>query len=209
LAAWLDRAPPTSRPPGSNRRYRMARSDPRRRCSGRRLRDRPHARRSGRRGGFGQGLAGGSEPVSVPFALSSTDTTLIAALAGLVGAAIGRRCTYVPRGRGPRVPVAVRNRLCPRAPADEGVRVGPSVAPYLCGGPASSARSGVVRVELRSAGGACARLMVRVVCARAPSLTSVHDPRVGSGAGDMMFDGVIPLGEALRPLGLSGPSTRA
>ena len=25
----------------------------------------------------------------------------------------------------------------------------------------------------------------------------------------MMFDGVIPLGEALRPLGLSGPSTRA
>jgi hypothetical protein len=24
----------------------------------------------------------------------------------------------------------------------------------------------------------------------------------------MMFDGVIPLGEALRPLGLSGPSTR-
>lgn len=25
----------------------------------------------------------------------------------------------------------------------------------------------------------------------------------------MMFDGVIPLGEALRPLGLSGPSTWA
>jgi hypothetical protein len=24
----------------------------------------------------------------------------------------------------------------------------------------------------------------------------------------MMFDGVIPLGEALRPLGLSGPSTK-
>ena len=38
-------------------------------------------------------------------------------------------------------------------------------------------------------------------CARAPSLISVHDPgcfRVG----DMMVDGVIPLGEALRPLGL-------
>ena len=81
------------------------------------------------------------------------------------------------------------------------------IVPYLCRGPASSAGSGVVGVELRSAGGACARLMVRVVCARAPSLTSVHDPRVGSGAGDMMFDGVIPLGEALRPLGLSGPST--
>ena len=39
----------------------------------------------------------------------------------------------------------------------------------------------------------------RVVCARAPSLISVHDLgwlRVG----DMMVDGVIPLGEALRPL---------
>jgi hypothetical protein len=24
----------------------------------------------------------------------------------------------------------------------------------------------------------------------------------------MMFDGVIPLGEALRPLGLSGPTTK-
>jgi hypothetical protein len=46
------------------------------------------------------------------------------------------------------------------------------------------------------------------LCARAPSLTSVHDPRVGSGAGDMMFDGVIPLGEALRPLNLSRRSTR-
>jgi hypothetical protein len=58
-------------------------------------------------------------------------------------------------------------------------------------------------------GGACAWLMVWVMCARAPSLTSVRDPRVGCGAGDMMCDGVIPLGEALRPLGLSGPSTRA
>jgi hypothetical protein len=27
-------------------------------------------------------------------------------------------------------------------------------------------------------------------------------------AGDKMFDGVIPLGEALRPLNLSRPSTR-
>jgi len=45
-------------------------------------------------------------------------------------------------------------------------------------------------------------------CARAPGLTSVRDPRVGSGAGDEMFDGVIPLGEALRPLDLSRPSTR-
>ena len=51
-------------------------------------------------------------------------------------------------------------------------------------------------------GGACARLAVLVVCARAPSLISVHD----SGwfrVGDMMVDGVvIPLGGALRPLGL-------
>jgi hypothetical protein len=45
------------------------------------------------------------------------------------------------------------------------------------------------------------------LCARAPSLTSVHGPRVGSGAGDMMCDGVIPLGEALRPLSLWRRST--
>jgi hypothetical protein len=57
-------------------------------------------------------------------------------------------------------------------------------------------------------GGACARWIELIVCARAPGLTSVRDPRVGSGAGDKMFDGVIPLGEALRPLGLSRPSTR-
>ena len=50
-------------------------------------------------------------------------------------------------------------------------------------------------------GGACARLAVRVVCARAPGLISVRDP-VGVRVGDMMVDGVIPLGEALRPLGL-------
>ena len=37
-----------------------------------------------------------------------------------------------------------------------------------------------------------------VVCARAPSLISVRDPVLG--VGDMMVDGVIPLGEALRPL---------
>jgi len=84
------------------------------------------------------------------------------------------------------------------------------VSPYLCRDRTSSAWSGVVRVELlRVVGGACARLMGHALCARAPGLTSVRDPRVGSGAGDMMFDGVIPLGEALRPLGLSGPSTWA
>jgi hypothetical protein len=67
----------------------------------------------------------------------------------------------------------------------------------------------VVGVELLLAGDARARLVVWFVCARAPSLTSVRDPRVGSGAGDMMVDGVVPLGEALRPLGLLRPTTRA
>src|SRR4051812_44313547 len=46
-----------------------------------------------------------------------------------------------------------------------------------------------------------------MVCARAPSLTSVRGPG-WLRAGDMMCDGVIPLGEALRPLGLLRPSTR-
>ena len=71
---------------------------------------------------------------------------------------------------------------------------------YLSGGGLSSAAMG------NSAGGPWACWIRR--CARAPGLTSVHDPRVGSGAGDEMFDGVIPLGEALRPLDLSRPSTR-
>ena len=39
-----------------------------------------------------------------------------------------------------------------------------------------------------ASGGACARLAVRVVCARAPSLISVHDPD-SLRAGDMMVDG--------------------
>jgi hypothetical protein len=42
-------------------------------------------------------------------------------------------------------------------------------------------------------------LVLRVVCARAPSLISVRDPEL-LRIGDMMVDGVIPLGEALRPL---------
>jgi hypothetical protein len=49
-------------------------------------------------------------------------------------------------------------------------------------------------------GGAWARLVV-VGCARALSLISVLGPQ-GLGAGDMMVGGVIPLGYALRPLGL-------
>jgi hypothetical protein len=76
-----------------------------------------------------------------------------------------------------------------------------------CAGPPRQAQGPGCRGELRLAGGSCARLVVRIVCARAPSLTSVHDPG-WLRAGDMMCDGVIPLGEAVRPLGLSGPSTR-
>ena len=71
-------------------------------------------------------------------------------------------------------------------------------------------RRGVKRRSGRRfpAGGAWARWIERIVCARAPSLTLVHDPAV-QRVGDEMFDGVIPLGEALRPLDLSGPSARA
>ena len=58
-----------------------------------------------------------------------------------------------------------------------------------------------------AAGGACARLTVWVRCARTPSRISVHD-RAVRPAGDMMVDGVIPLGGALRPLGRWRPSTR-
>ena len=53
--------------------------------------------------------------------------------------------------------------------------------------------------------------MLRVLCARAPSLISVRGPALR--AGDMMVDGVIPLGEACgrsvfqgRPLGGGGSS---
>jgi len=50
-------------------------------------------------------------------------------------------------------------------------------------------------------GGAWARLVVVVGCARALSLISVLGPE-DLRAGDMMVGGVIPLGYALRPLGL-------
>jgi hypothetical protein len=48
-------------------------------------------------------------------------------------------------------------------------------------------------------GGAWARWVVLVGCARTPSLISVRDPgwlRIG----DMMVDGVIRLGDTVRPL---------
>ena len=79
--------------------------------------------------------------------------------------------------------------------------------PYLCSAPASSAWSSWLWAHCVSAGGACARLSVWVRCARTPSRISVHD-RAVRPAGDMMVDGVISLGEALRPLGRWRPSTR-
>ena len=79
-------------------------------------------------------------------------------------------------------------------------------AAYLSGAGVSSS-FGLLREELSAVpGGAWAR-STRSVCARAPSLTLVHDPAVRR-AGDKMFDGVIPLVQALRPLNLSRPSTR-
>jgi hypothetical protein len=57
-------------------------------------------------------------------------------------------------------------------------------------------------VDRRAGGeGAWARAMVVVGCARALSLISVLGP-IGLWAGDMMGGGMIPLGGALRPLGL-------
>ena len=79
--------------------------------------------------------------------------------------------------------------------------------PYLSRRLVSSGRSRFVGERATPAGGAWARWAGQG-CARVPGLTLVHDPAV-QRAGDKMFDGVIPLGEALRPLDLSGPSTRA
>src|SRR5215204_6412307 len=110
-------------------------------------------------------------------------------------------------------------------------RVTDTTAPYLCRDASASATSGLSLLWVadatcgrwlsvgggalsplgRPAGPSAKRLTGAVpalsdgACARAPSLISVHGPgwlRVG----DMMGDGVIPQ-TALRPLGLSGPST--
>jgi hypothetical protein len=56
-------------------------------------------------------------------------------------------------------------------------------------------------VRLRVVGGPWARWVMEHGSARALSLISVRDPEL-LGVGDMMVGGVIPLGEALRPLGL-------
>jgi len=68
-----------------------------------------------------------------------------------------------------------------------------NVTPYLCKDRTSSAWSGVVGVELLCAPAVRAHGWRDGSCARAPSLTSVHGPG-WLRAGDMMFDGVIPLG---------------
>ena len=102
------------------------------------------------------------------------------------------------RGRSPRRPRAtVCERLCVSAPITI-IRTVPSLgsltngspadtsqsgrchAPYLCRDP-RQARGPGCRVELLGDGGACARLVVRVVCARAPSLISVHGPCCAAG----------------------------
>src|SRR4051812_31009366 len=65
--------------------------------------------------------------------------------------------------------------------------------------PGLSASRAVDGLAVRVPGGACARLVVWVGCARTPSLISVRDPgwlRVG----DMMGDGVFRWGDAVRPL---------
>src|SRR3954452_9146856 len=79
----------------------------------------------------------------------------------------------------------------------------------ICAGPRRQARGlgfdrlGPLAAAVRARGwwyGSCAR--------GRPALSRSAVPLCGR-AGDMMVDGVIPLGEALRPLGLSGPSTLA
>jgi hypothetical protein len=111
--------------------------------------------------------------------------------------------TGVPDG-----PIAVaRLLLSGRAALRRAPSATPASRPYLSGARVSSAPRVELLLRPPGCGGAWARVG-RIVCVRAPSLTSVRDSRVGSGAGDKMFDGVTLVGEALRPLSLSGPFTR-
>ena len=71
----------------------------------------------------------------------------------------------------------------------------------ICAGSRGQVRVWVEKGNAAVVGGLWARLVGSGVCARAPSLISVRDPEFLQ-VGDMMVDGVIPLGEALRPLGL-------
>lgn len=57
-------------------------------------------------------------------------------------------------------------------------------------------------------GAACARPGLRGLCARAPSLMSVHDPR-SLQARDLMSDDVVPRGEALNRAGVSLTACRS
>jgi hypothetical protein len=70
----------------------------------------------------------------------------------------------------------------------------------VCVNQPESQRS-VVTASQRVTGGAWARSMVVVGCARALSLISVLGPE-GLRAGDVIGGGMTPLGYALRPLGL-------
>ena len=74
-------------------------------------------------------------------------------------------------------------------------------APYLCRDPAATVAAWTLLEDTGPGGGACAWSVVLLLCARALGLISVHD-QGWLLAGDMMVGGVIPLGEALRPLGL-------
>ncbi len=75
--------------------------------------------------------------------------------------------------------------------------------PYLCQTFAATSwdGAGLCGTARLVIGGAWARLMLGVRCTRALSLISVLGPE-GLRAGDMMGGGVIPLGYAVRPLGL-------
>jgi hypothetical protein len=77
---------------------------------------------------------------------------------------------------------------------------------YLCRGRRVKRAIRLCGCQLCVGGGALS-LLERPdgMCAGTPRLISVRDPALW--VGDMMVDGVIPLGEALRPLSLSGPST--
>jgi hypothetical protein len=97
-------------------------------------------------------------------------------------------------------------QLCARAPRLTYPAVGLSRPPIVRRVVKASMVRRVVKASHGSTGGPWA-CWLRQLCARAPGLTSVRGPGFW-WAGDEMFDGVIPLGEALRPLDLSRRSTR-
>ena len=68
-----------------------------------------------------------------------------------------------------------------------------AAAPYLCRAPCQVRGPGLSGLGSRWLVARARGWRDGCLCARAPSLTSVHDPG-WLRAGDMMFDGVIPLG---------------